>query len=92
MPSALHQGAGSSDEKPIAPTFSSLIYYSDVETSDGEEDRHFVPPPITPELLATVLKQVVKPPSKMFLTPGDVSYPSMNDAMPTCTAGRVLFL
>ena len=44
----------------LLPAFSKLAYYSDVETSDTEDDHHFVPPPVTPELLAMLLKQVFR--------------------------------
>ncbi len=42
-------------------SFADLAYYSDVSTTDSEspEQKHqFVPPPVTPELLALLLKQV----------------------------------
>lgn len=49
---------GVTGERDVLPAFSKLAYYSDVETSDTEDDHHFVPPPVTPELLAALLKQV----------------------------------
>ena len=39
-------------------TFSKLQFYEDVETSEPEDDHHWVAPPVTPELLSTLLKQV----------------------------------
>lgn len=54
----IDQSAPSDNDGGAVPVFSKLVYYSDIETSDAEDDHGFVPPPVTPELLATLLKQV----------------------------------
>ena len=46
------------EDSPLKMTFSKLQFYEDVETSEPEDDHHWVAPPVTPELLSTLLKQV----------------------------------
>ncbi len=50
--------------KALPTSFVELTFFEDVETTDSEQEEgdhhHFEAPPVTPELLATLLKQVRK--------------------------------